>query len=112
MHVEEYLRSEAAERGVRDDWEVRTGPNGITVDVWTSDRYTRSDQASRIADRILRDILELGYQVDGPCEIDAQRDVDGDWRGHLVVRLRAPAPGRSTMPTAPTMPAMSAYDVG
>jgi hypothetical protein len=89
VQVEEYLRTEGPDRGVREDWEVRTGPNGVSVDAWTADRFTQPEQANRIAERILDDILELGYSVGGPCDIDARRDVDGDWRGHLSVRLHA-----------------------
>jgi hypothetical protein len=91
MQVQEYLRTDGERRGIRDDWEVRTGPSGVTVTLWTHDRFVHPDQAARSAERALHDILALGYDVLGPCDVDAQRDVDGDWRGHLTVRLRPPA---------------------
>lgn len=91
MQVEDYLRADGQRRGVRDDWEVRTGPGGVTVTAWTYDRFVRPEEATRTAERVLHDILSLGYRVSGECEMDAQRDVDGDWRGHLVAQLQPPA---------------------
>ncbi|MGC4110080.1 MAG: hypothetical protein QM747_06580 [Nocardioides sp.] len=98
--VDEYFRIDGPSRGVRDDWEVRSGPDGVLVTAWTHDRFLHPEQAAHAAERVLRDILALGYRVSGPCETDAQRDVDGDWRGHLVAQLEPPAP--STSPTVPS----------
>ncbi len=93
MEPDVYLRTEASTEGVRDDWEVRTGPNGVEVSAWTSDRFVQPAQATRTAERLLHELLALQYRVVGPCEITAVRDRDGDWRGHLTVRLSAvPAP--------------------
>jgi hypothetical protein len=101
MQVDDFLRTHGAQRGVRGDWEVRTGPQGVTVIATTADRFTRPEQASQVAVRILHDIVALGYRVDGPCEIDAQRDLDGDWRGGIAVHLQpASAPVSEPEPTA------------
>jgi hypothetical protein len=101
VEVEEYLRSEASERGVRDDWEVRTGPDGITVDLWTSDRFVHPEEATRVAHRVLRELEALGHRIADRCDVDAVRDVDGDWRGHLVVRLRPPSSSPRPVPDRP-----------
>jgi hypothetical protein len=87
MQVEDYLRTDGRRRGVRDDWEVRTGPDGVVVTAWTSDRFVRAEQATRAAERVLHDILNLGYRVSGACEMDAEMDLDGDWRGHLTAQI-------------------------
>lgn len=92
MSVEEFLREHGSERSVRDDWEVRTGPEGTVVTAWTADRFRHAAEATRLAERLLHDILALDYRVWGLCDVDAERDPDGDWRGHLEVRLRAVAP--------------------
>jgi hypothetical protein len=92
MSVEEFLREHGAERSIRDDWEVRTGPAGTVVTAWTSDRFRHAEEATRVAERLLHDILTLDYRVAGLCDVDAERDPDGDWRGHLRVRLQAVAP--------------------